>query len=208
MSTNATIMKHAVVDHHLARLRDVRTTADAFRRHLKTLASLVLTEATRDLAQDSTEVTTPLETMACRRLAGRIAAVPILRAGLMLVDPLLDLIPEAEVRHLGMYRDEATAQPIHYYNRIPDADPPHTGLVLDPMLATGGSAVGAIRVLEEWGVADIRMVAVIAAPEGIQRLERDCPHVRIVCCDCDRELNKQKFILPGLGDAGDRAFGT
>ena len=175
---------------------------------MEALASLLLTEATCDFAQESTKVTTPLETMQCRTLAGRIAGVPILRAGLVMVDSLLQLIPEAEIRHLGFYRDEATAHPILYYNKLPDADPPATALVLDPMLATGGSAVGAIRALEKWGVADIRMLAVIAAPEGIERLQRDCPSVRVFCCACDRELNDQKFILPGLGDAGDRIFGT
>lgn len=208
MSDNVIILQHSVVDHHLARIRDERTAPDEFRRRLKALASLLLAEATRDLAQVTTDVSTPLETVACRTLAGRIVAVPILRAGLALVDPLLDLIPEAEVRHVGIYRDEATAQPVHYYNKIPNADPPDTGLVLDPMLATGGSAVETIRVLEQWGVLDIRMLAVIAAPEGIQRLRQDCPNVRVICCGCDRELNEQKFILPGLGDAGDRAFGT
>ena len=124
------------------------------------------------------------------------------------VDPLLELIPEAEVRHLGMYRDEATTRPIHYYNKLPATDAPGIGLVLDPMLATGGSAVGAIRALEQWGIGDIRMLAIIAAPEGIARLQEDCPKVRIFCCARDRELNDQKFIVPGLGDAGDRIFGT
>ena len=191
MTDKVTILKHAVVDHHLAHVRDRSTRPDEFRRRLRALGSLVIAEATRDITQISTKVTTPLETTECRILAGRIAAVPILRAGLVLVDPLLDLIPEAEVRHLGMYRDEATAQPVHYYNKLPPEDPPGTGLVLDPMLATGGSAVGAIRSLEGWGVADIRMLAVIAAPEGIERLRLDCPDVQIFCCTCDRELNDQ-----------------
>ncbi len=208
MSSNVTILRHAMVDHHLACVRDVRTTSAEFRRRMKALAGLVLLEATRDIGQQSTEVTTPLETMHCRTLAGRIAAVPILRAGLVFVDPLLELIPEAEVRHLGMYRDESTARPIQYYNKLPDTDAPGTGLVLDPMLATGGSAVRAIRALEQWGVDDIRMLAVITAPEGIAQLREHCPNVRIFCCACDRELNHQKFILPGLGDAGDRIFGT
>lgn len=208
MSSSVTLLRHAVVDHHLAHVRDVRSTAAEFRRRMKALAGLVLAEATRDIAQLSTEVTTPLETMQCRILAGRIAAVPILRAGLVFVEPLLDMIPEAEVRHLGMYRDEATARPIHYYNKLPGTDAPGIGLVLDPMLATGGSAVGAIRALEQWGIDDIRMLAIIAAPEGIARLQEDCPKVRIFCCARDRELNDQKFIVPGLGDAGDRIFGT
>jgi len=175
---------------------------------MKALAGLLLAEATRVLPQESKEVTTPLETLQCQEISGRIAAVPILRAGLVLVEPFLELIPEGEVRHLGMFRDEATATPVHYYNKLPEDNPPAVGLVLDPMLATGGSAVEAIRALEQWGIADIRMLAVIAAPEGIERLERECPDVSVFCCACDRELNSQKFILPGLGDAGDRIFGT
>jgi len=141
-------------------------------------------------------------------VSGRIAAVPILRAGLVFVDPLLELVPEAEVRHLGMFRDETTAQPVHYYNKLPEQDPPDTALVLDPMLSTGGSATAAIQTLQRWGVSDIRMLAVIAAPEGIAAVQAECPAVSIFCCACDRELNDQKFILPGLGDAGDRIFGT
>ncbi len=208
MPEQPVIAKHAVVDHHLSHIRDEQTTADEFRRRMKALASLLVAEATRDLALQKTAVRTPLETTEGRILAGRIAAVPILRAGLILVEPLLELIPEAEVRHLGMYRDESTAQPVHYYNRLPKDSPPGLGLVMDPMLATGGSAVDAVRALEGWGVVDIRMLAVIAAPEGIERLQRDCPNVRVFCCACDRQLNDQNFILPGLGDAGDRLFGT
>lgn len=208
MSNYVTVLQHAVVDHHLARLRDAQTPADEFRRRMKVLGGLLLMEATRDLPQQATDVTTPLETMSCQVLAGRIGAVPILRAGLALVDQLLDLIPEAEVWHLGMYRDEATAQPVHYYNKLPSSHPPETGLILDPMLATGGSAAEAIRALQQWGVSEIRMLAVIAAPEGIRHLQEQYPGVKIYCCACDRQLNNQKFILPGLGDAGDRFFGT
>ncbi|MCH2210651.1 MAG: uracil phosphoribosyltransferase [Fuerstiella sp.] len=208
MAAKVTILKHAVVDHHLAYVRDRNTRPEDFRRRIRVLGSLLIAEATREMTQVSVRVTTPMETTDCQVLAGRIVAVPVLRAGLCLVDPLLDFIPEAEVQHLGIYRDEATAQPVHYYNRLPSADPPDTGLVLDPMLATGGSAVGAVRLLEEWGVVDIRMLAVIAAPEGLERLRRDCPDVQIFCCACDRELNDRKFIVPGLGDAGDRVFGT
>ena len=208
MSDLVHIMDHAVVDHHLAHIRDQRTSAAEFRKRTRALASLLISVATQKLPQQEQCVTTPLETMSCRILTGRLAAVPILRAGLVLVDPLLDLIPEVEVRHLGMFRDETTAQPVHYYNKLPEQDPPQTALVLDPMLATGGSAIAAIQALQRWGVTDIRMLAVIAAPEGIAALQAECPDVAIFCCACDRELNDQKFILPGLGDAGDRIFGT
>lgn len=208
MSQNVTILEHAVVDHHLTHIRAEGTSSGEFRRRMKALGGLLIGEATRELPSRHTDVTTPLETMQCRDIAGRIAAVPILRAGLVLVEPFLELIPQGEVRHLGMYRDEATAEPVHYYNKLPDDNPPTVGLVLDPMLATGGSAVEAIRALERWGICDIRMLAVIAAPEGIARLQQDCPDVAVFCCACDRELNDQKFILPGLGDAGDRIFGT
>ncbi len=208
MSASVSLLEHAVADYHLARLRDVETPSEEFRRHMKALACLLTAEATRDLPRRAVSVTTPLETMQCQTLDERIAVVPILRAGLVLVEPLLELIPQAEVRHLGMYRDEATATPVHYYNKLPENHPPGVGLIVDPMLATGGSAVDAVRALQDWGVTDIRMLAVIAAPEGIDRLQQDCPAVRIFCCACDRELNSQKFILPGLGDAGDRIFGT
>lgn len=208
MATKATVLQHAVAENHLARIRDEQTGPDEFRRRMKALAGLLASEATQDLSQKPVKVTTPLETMECRVLADRIAIVPILRAGLVLVEPLLELIPEAEVWHLGMYRDESTASPVHYYNKLPVSHPPGTGLVVDPMLATGGSAVDAIGALQKWGIKDIRLLAVIAAPEGIERLQQECPEVRIYCCVCDRELNDQKFILPGLGDAGDRIFGT
>lgn len=208
MSTKLKVLQHAVAEHHLARIRDEQTAPDEFRRRMKVLGALLAAEATQDLAQRTTDVKTPLETMSCRVLAGRTAIVPILRAGLVLVEPLLDLIPEAEVWHLGMYRDEATAQPVHYYNKLPGTNAPETALLVDPMLATGGSAVEAARVLQSWGVQEIRMLAVIAAPEGVEHLQQECPDVQIFCCVCDRELNDQKFILPGLGDAGDRIFGT
>lgn len=208
MSRKLHILEHAIVDHHLAHIRAEETTSGEFRRRMQALGGLLVAEATRKLPQRSTEVRTPLETVECRDIAGRIAAVPILRAGLVLVEPFLELVPEGEVRHLGMFRDESTATPVHYYNKLPDDNPPAVGFVLDPMLATGGSAVEAIHALERWGIADIRMLAVIAAPEGIAKLQNDCPDVSIFCCACDRQLNDQKFILPGLGDAGDRIFGT
>ncbi len=208
MCSHVTVLDHSVVQHHLTCLRDRSTAAADFRRHMEVLAVLLLSEATRTLPTQSVTVETPLETAAGRHLAGRVAAVPILRAGLIFTRPLLDLVPQAEVWHLGMYRDEQTAQPVHYYQKLPAGDPPDVALVLDPMLATGGSAGEAVRLLRQRGIGDVRMVSVIAAPEGISCLRNQHPDVPVFCCAIDRELNDRRFICPGLGDAGDRLFGT
>jgi uracil phosphoribosyltransferase len=142
------------------------------------------------------------------RLAHRIAIVPILRAGLGMVEPVLELIPEAEVWHLGMYRDEATAQPVEYYSKLPADNPAHVALVLDPMLATGGSIRSAVGAMKKWGVRDVRVLSVIAAPEGIRIFHEEFPDVPVYVAAIDEELNSHKFIVPGLGDAGDRIFNT
>lgn len=201
-------LQHALVDHHLSRLRSVNTPNAAFRHHIKILSTLLAAEVTRDLATETCSVTTPLKTIEAQQLQGRIAAVPILRAGLGMVEPLTDLIPEVEIWHLGLYRDEATAQPVRYYDKLPRANPTSVALVLDPMLATGGSAAAAIETLQEWGVPKICMLSIISAPEGIQRLTASFPDVSIHTCVVDELLNDQKFIVPGLGDAGDRLFNT
>lgn len=208
MSSNVVELNHPLVDHHLAALRGTGTSSADFRRHTSALATLLLAEATRALPLKSVSVTTPLETIEARRLAGRIAAVPILRAGLGMVDPLIDLIPDIEIWHLGLYRDEETARPVRYYDKLPADDPTDTAFVVDPMLATGGSAALAIETLQNWGVSQIVMLSIIAAPEGIDRLTKRFPVVPLYTCAIDRELNDQKFILPGLGDAGDRIFNT
>jgi uracil phosphoribosyltransferase len=153
-------------------------------------------------------VETPNESTTCSELAGRLAAVPILRAGLGMVEPMTDLIPQLEVWHLGLYRDEATAKPVHYYDKLPASDPPGIAFVLDPMLATGGSACMAIQTLKRWGVPEIRMLSIIAAPEGIARLQREFSDVNVYACAIDRGLNEHNYIVPGLGDAGDRIFNT
>ncbi len=201
-------LSHALARHHLSRLRSVDTTPTQFRQHIRTLSTLLAAEVTRDLATEPCTVTTPLQTITCQQLRGRIAAVPILRAGLGMVSPITDLIPDIEVWHLGLYRDEETAQPIRYYDKLPRSNPVSVALVLDPMLATGGSASVAIETLQDWGVSEVYMLSIISAPEGIARLSEKFPHVHIYTCAIDERLNDQKFIVPGLGDAGDRIFNT
>ena len=201
-------LSHPVVQHHLASLRDVETESTEFRRLVRRLTLLLTSEATGDLQLQDFQVQTPLATMTASRLAQRIGLVPILRAGIGMVDPFLELIPSAEVWHLGLFRDEQTAQPVRYYDKIPDQDPVDVAFVVDPMLATGGSAVAALSTLTDWGVADMRLLSIIAAPEGIAEVEKQFPATPIHVCVIDECLNDRKFIVPGLGDAGDRIFNT
>jgi len=208
MSTKPFEVKHPLIQHHLTRLRDKSTPPDEFRRLIARLAVLLAYEATQDLELDPIQIETPLKTARGGALSQRLAIVPILRAGLGMVDPILDLIPSAEVWHLGLYRDEKTAQPVPYYNKLPDSSPVDVALVTDPMLATGGSAAAALETLKRWGVPRLKMLSVIAAPEGIDNVRVQFPETQIYVCAIDEKLNAQKFILPGLGDAGDRIFNT
>jgi uracil phosphoribosyltransferase len=201
-------LSHPLVQHHLSILRDQTTEPWLFRQQVHRLASLLAFEATQDLPVAECDVVTPLTKTIGRRLASRIALVPILRAGLGLVDPLLSLLPEAEVWHLGMYRDEVTARPIEYYCKLPHDQPSDVGFVLDPMLATGGSLVSAIEALHRWGCPDVRVLSVIASRPGAERLQREFPQVKIFVCAVDSQLDDRNFIVPGLGDAGDRIFNT
>ena len=201
-------LTHPLAIHHLSVLRDVRTTPAQFRTQIHLLAMLLAVRATNDLNLEPCEVETPLTKMNGRRMAQRIGIVPILRAGLGLVEPVLQLIPEAAVWHLGMYRDEATAQPVEYYCKLPVGNPVDVGLVLDPMLATGGSIRAAVLALKRWGVPDIRVLSVLAAKQGVEQFHHDFPEVKIFVAGIDPELNTHKFIVPGLGDAGDRMFNT
>jgi uracil phosphoribosyltransferase len=169
---------------------------------------LLAVYATTDLSLKARRIRTPLVEHEGHSLAVRVAIVPILRAGLAMVEPVLQLLPEAEVRHLGMYRDEATAQPIEYYRKLPDGDPVDIALILDPMLATGGSIRMAADAMKRWGVKDVRVLSLIAAPEGIQLLHADAPDVKLFVASIDKCLDENKFIVPGLGDAGDRIFNT
>ncbi len=201
-------VKHPLVDHHLTILRDKRTSPSHFRRQTHRLASLLAYAATADLPLATKRISTPLTEMDGSQLACRIALVPILRAGLGLVDPLQELLPDAEVWHLGMYRDEQTAEPVEYYCKLPTSGACDVAFILDPMLATGGSIVSAIEALQRWGCPDIRVLSVIASRPGVERMQAEYPQIRIYVSAIDPELNDQKFIVPGLGDAGDRIFNT
>lgn len=208
MSLSVTPVDHPLVHHHLARLRSCETRPAEFRQLVRNLAVLMALDATADLPLVERSVTTPLCETTGRVLRQRIALVPILRAGLGMVDPLLDLIPEAEVWHLGIYRREDTAEPVEYYNKLPVDRATDIALILDPMLATGGSARRTCQILLDWGVQQVKLLALIAAPEGIESLQRDFPELDIFVCAIDERLDENKFIVPGLGDAGDRIFKT
>lgn len=202
------VSQHPLILHKLTLLRDTSTRHRQFREVVGELAKLLCYEATADLPLESITVETPLRPATGHRLQQEIGLVPILRAGLGMVDGLLEMLPGSQVWHLGFYRDEATLRPVAYYNKLPGEPTVHICLVLDPMLATGGSAVAAVNVLKEWGVQHIKFVGIIGAPEGIQRLHDAHPDVPIHLGVIDEKLNDQGFILPGLGDAGDRQFGT
>lgn len=199
---------HPLVAHHLTQLRDRSTSPEIFRALVGRLTNLLVFRATETIPLCSKTVETPLTSYEGQVIDCSIGLVPILRAGLGMIDPVLSLIPSAEVWHLGLYRDEETAQPVEYYSKLPDGRPVDLALVLDPMLATGGSAIAAYQTLKRWGVKEIRLLSIIAAPEGIQRLEEECPDLGVFVCAIDSHLNDQKFIVPGLGDAGDRIFHT
>lgn len=201
-------VEHPLIACHLARLRDKTTRPTEFRAIVSRLASLLAYEALQDLQTEPIVVETPLARTTGCRLAQRVGLVPILRAGLGMVEPVLELIPQAEVWHLGLYRDEATARPVKYYSKLPHEHPVDVALVVDPMLATGGSAVAAMTTLREWGVPHIKLLALIAAREGCELVTREFPEAQIYVCRIDPELNEHKFIVPGLGDAGDRLFNT
>ena len=198
---------HPLIQHHLVRLRDRSTGSAEFRRLTGRLAVLLAYEATKDLSIEEVEVETPLTAAKGSRLAQRIALVPILRAGLGMVDPILDLLPGAEVWHLGLYRDEATARPVEYYSKIP-SQPVDVALILDPMLATGGSAGAALGTLREHRIPRVKLLSIIASREGTEWVNSQFPDTQIYVCAVDPDLNEHKFIVPGLGDAGDRTFNT
>ena len=201
-------VRHPLVQHHLARLRDKSTPPVEFRTLIQRLTELLVYEATQDLKLGDVEVVTPLTTMTGQRLSQQIGLVPILRAGLGMVDPVLNLIPSAEVWHLGLYRDEATALPVHYYSKLPTTNPVDVGMVLDPMLATGGSATLALEALQAWGVPRLKLLSIIASQDGIRAVTSKLPDTQIYVCAIDPELTSHKYIVPGLGDAGDRTFNT
>ena len=206
--SNVTRVQHPLVEHHLVRLRDQRTGPAEFRLSIGRLAVLLAYEATKDLTTHPQKVVTPMCETTAQALDQRVGIVPILRAGLGMVEPVLNLIPDAEVWHLGLYRDEETAQPVEYYSKIPAKVPIDVALIVDPMLATGGSASAAIETLTNRGIPKIKLLAAIASEEGIASITRAFPDTQIYVCAVDPDLNANKFILPGLGDAGDRIFNT
>ena len=202
------VSNHPAVLHKLAVLRDVETEPKKFREVVRELSWLLGYEALADAPVRSRQITTPMEPMEARELGERIGLVPILRAGLGMVDAMLELMPTAQVWHLGFFRDERTLRPVEYYNKLPDSATVDLCLILDPMLATGGSATAAIDVLKKWGAVRIKLVNLIAAPEGVRAVQAAHPDVQIHCASLDRALNEKGYIMPGLGDAGDRQFGT
>jgi len=199
---------HPLVEHHLCTVRAASSRSCEFRDAVQRLSVLIGVYATKDLPVAPTKVQTPLAEADGHELSARIALVPILRAGLGMVDPLQDLLPDASVWHLGLYRNEETAEPVGYYDKLPKTGAPNVALVLDPMLATGGSVDLVIRRLMRWGVDEIRVLSIIASRDGVDRVQRDFPAVKIFVAAIDPVLNDQSFIVPGLGDAGDRIFGT
>ena len=204
-----TIIDHPLVQHKLHILRDKDTPTKQFRELVNELAIFEGYEAMRDFPLEDVEVETPLEVTTCRRLSGKkVAIIPILRAGLGMVDGLLQLVPSARVGHVGMYRDPETHVPHQYYCKFPPDIENRTCLVVDPMLATGGSLTAAIQFLREAGVKDIRCLTLVSAPEGVRATLDFDPDVRLYTCALDRQLNDHAYILPGLGDAGDRIYGT
>jgi uracil phosphoribosyltransferase len=204
-----TVVAHPLVQHKLALLRDRTTPTKQFKELVEEIATLVGYEATRDLPLEPVPVATPLETVTGQRVRGKkLVLVPVLRAGLGMVEGVLRLVPSARVGHIGLYRDHDTLEPVDYYFRVPGDAPERDFFVLDPMLATGGSAAAAVSSLKRAGATRIRLVCLVAAPEGVARLAREHPDVRVFTASLDRELNANGYILPGLGDAGDRLFGT
>jgi len=202
------VSTHPLVAHHVCTLRNPATQPSEFRRVVRQLTALVAVEATAGLSTRDVRVPTPLGTAAGRVLSDRIAIVPILRAGLGMADGLLELIPDAEVWHVGLYRDEATLQPKEYYNKLPKKLDASVAIVVDPMLATGGSAVRTCEILRAVGISRLVFLALIASPQGAETLSRAIPDLEIHVAALDEGLNQVGYIVPGLGDAGDRQFGT
>jgi len=206
---NVHVLDHPLIQHKLAILRDKNTGTKEFRALISEIAGLMCYEATRNLPTVEVEVETPMQMAKCRMLSGKkLAIVPVLRAGLGMVDSMVDLIPSAKIGHIGLYRDPETHKPVEYYCKLPEDVGARQVYVVDPMLATGGSAVAAIDFLKQHGCKNIIMMNIIGCPEGIKTVQEAHPDVEIYLAACDEKLNDHAYILPGLGDAGDRIFGT
>lgn len=208
MTEKLHVSQHPLVKHKLTYLRDVSTDHRTFRELVRELALLLCYEATQDLELTPKTVTTPMGDAVGSEASETIGLVPIMRAGLGLVDGIQELLPSVQVWHIGLYRDEETLRPVQYYNKLPDEPTVQVCLVLDPMLATGGSAIATIDILKDWGAKRIKFLGVLAAPEGVKALSDAHPDVPIHVAELDERLNDIGFIVPGLGDAGDRMFGT
>ncbi len=206
--SNVFVSHHPLLQHKLAILRDKTTETKKFRELIKEIGMMLIPEVTSDLETTDVLVETPMGAAQCKTLRDRIGLIPILRAGLGMVDGALEMLPKCEVWHIGLYRDEKTLRPVEYYNKLPSQATVQVCLVLDPMLATGGSASATIDILKRWGAQHIKFVGIIGAPEGVKRLQTDHPDVQIYLAALDEKLNDIGYIVPGLGDAGDRQFGT
>ena len=203
-----TILNHPLIDHKMSIIRDKNTNTKSFRENVNEIGGLITYEITRDLPLREIDVETPIQKTICRELSKDVIIVPILRAGLGMVDGIQMIIPTAKVGHIGMYRDEETLEPHEYYAKFPDEIINGTVLVVDPMLATGGSASAAITAVKQRGATDIRFVGLVGCPEGVKRLNKDHPEIDIYLAAMDEKLNEIGYIVPGLGDCGDRLFGT
>lgn len=209
MDNQVTVLDHPLIQHKLSFLRDKNTGSKMFRELVSEISMLMCYEATRDLPLESIEIETPVAKTNTKILAGRkLAFVPILRAGCGMLDAMLQMIPAAKVGHIGMYRDEVTYKPVAYYNKMPQDIKERDVFVLDPMLATGGSAVDAITAIKEHNPKSIKFLCIVAAPQGIRALTSAHPDIQVFCAAKDQDLNENCYIVPGLGDAGDRIFGT
>lgn len=209
MENQVTVLNHPLIQHKLSYLRDENTGSKMFRELINEITMLMCYEATRDLPLEDIQVKTPIEPTSTKKLAGRkLAFVPILRAGNGMLEAALNMIPAAKVGHIGLYREENSLKAVEYYSKLPADICERDVFVLDPMLATGGSAVDAISIIKESSPKSIKFLCVVSAPEGIKRLTEAHPDVQVFCAAKDKGLNKNGYIIPGLGDAGDRIFGT
>jgi uracil phosphoribosyltransferase len=202
------LIEHPLITHKLTQMRRKETSTRDFRYNLSEIAALMAYEITRDLPMNKIEIETPVSKFTTKELSGDVVLIPVLRAGLGMVEGITNLLPDAKVGHIGMYRNHETLKPITYFSKFPENLEETVVMVLDPMLATGGSASAAIKVIKEKGAKTIKLVSIVGAPEGVKRIEHDHPDVQVYLAALDENLNEKGYIVPGLGDAGDRLFGT